>query len=71
MALGTTDRGYLDGWLGCRHLGRQQKEEEEPWPREAAVCFSGCCSYDWGLERARQAPTATGRQQWVMPYAAQ
>jgi hypothetical protein len=71
MALGTTDWSYLDGWLGCRHPGRQQQEEEELRPREAAVCCSGRCSCDWVPEQARQAPTATGRQQWVMPYAPQ
>jgi hypothetical protein len=25
MALGTTDRSCPDGWLGCRHPGRQKK----------------------------------------------
>jgi hypothetical protein len=59
MALGTTDQSCPDGWLGCRHLGRQkEEEEEEPQPREAAVCCSGRRSRDWGTERAQQAPTA-------------
>jgi hypothetical protein len=70
MALGTTDRGCPDGWLGCRHLGRQ-KEEEESRPREAAVCRSDHRSCDWGSERAQQAPTATEGQQRLMPYAPQ
>jgi hypothetical protein len=68
MALGTTDQGRPDGWLGCHHLGRQ-KEEEEPWPREATVCRSDRRSCDLGPERALQAPPATGRQQRHMPYA--
>jgi hypothetical protein len=66
MALDTTDRSYPDGWLGCRHP-RWQQQQEEPRPREVAVCCFGRCSYDWGPERAWQAPMATGRQQWVMP----
>jgi hypothetical protein len=57
MALGTTDWGCPDGWLGCRRLGRQ-KEEEEPWLREATVCRSGRRSCDWGPKRAQQAPMA-------------
>jgi hypothetical protein len=55
MALVTTDRGCPDVWLRCRRSGRQ--EEEESWPREAAVCCSDRRSRDWGPERAQQAPT--------------
>jgi hypothetical protein len=70
MALGTTDRGCLDGWLGCCRSGRQ-KEEEEPRPREAVVCCFGRHSRDWGPEQAQQAPTAAGGQQRLMPCAPQ
>ena len=59
MALGTTDRGRPDRWPRCRHLG-QQKEEEEPRPREAADYCSGRCNCDRGPEQAQQAPTTTG-----------
>jgi hypothetical protein len=59
MALGTTDRGHPDGWLGCHRPG-QQEEEEEPRSREAAGCCSNCRGCGWGLERAQQAPRATG-----------
>jgi hypothetical protein len=58
MALGTTDHGRPNGWLGCRHLGRQ--EEEEPRPREATDCCSSRRGCGWEPERAQQAPTATG-----------
>jgi hypothetical protein len=54
MALGTTDRGSLDRWLGCRRSGRQKEEEEEP-----RLCCSGRRSCDWGPKRVQQAPTAT------------
>jgi hypothetical protein len=57
MVLGTTDRGYPDGWLGCRRSGRQKEEEKEPRPREAVVCCSGRSSCGWGPERTQQAPT--------------
>jgi hypothetical protein len=70
MALGTTDRGCPDGWLGCRRSGRQ-KEEEESRPREAAVCRSNRRNCNWGPERAQQAPSAIGRQQRHMSYAPQ
>jgi hypothetical protein len=40
MALGTTDQGCPDGWLGCRLSGRQKLKEEEPRLREAAVYCS-------------------------------
>jgi hypothetical protein len=59
MALGTADRGYPDGWLGCRCLGWQEEEEKELWPREVVVCCSGRRSCNWGPERAQQAPAAT------------
>jgi hypothetical protein len=71
MALGTTDRSFLDGWLGYRHSGWQKEKEEEPRPREATVCCSGRRNCDWGPERAQQAPMATERQQRLMPCAPQ
>jgi hypothetical protein len=71
MALGTIDRSCPDGWLGCRRPGQQKEEEEEPRPREAAVCCSSRHSRDWGAERVQQAPTATVRQQRLMPCAPQ
>jgi hypothetical protein len=53
------NEGYPDGWLRCRHSGRQkEEEEEEPRPREAAVYCSGRRSRDWGPKRAQQAPMA-------------
>jgi hypothetical protein len=57
MALGTTDQGYLDGWLGCRRSRWQKEEEEEPRPREDVVYYFDRRSRDWGPERAQQAPT--------------
>ena len=55
MALGTTDRGCPDGWLGCRRSGRQ-KEEKEPRPREVVVCCSGRRSCDWGRSERNKRP---------------
>jgi hypothetical protein len=61
MALGTTDRSYPDGWLGCRNPGRQQQQqEEEPQPREAAVCCSGHRSCDWGRNKRNKHPRPEG-----------
>jgi hypothetical protein len=47
MALGTTDRGCPDRWLGCRLSRRKKEKEKEPRLREAAVCCSGRHSCDW------------------------
>jgi hypothetical protein len=60
MALGTTDRSYPDGWLECRHPGRQQQQEEELWPREVAVCCSGRRSCDWGPNECGKRPRPQG-----------
>jgi hypothetical protein len=67
MALGTTDRSRLDAWLGCLHPRCQEEEEEETRPREAADCCSGRRCYDWGPQRAQQAPATPGRQRRLMP----
>jgi hypothetical protein len=56
MALGTTDRGYPDGWLGCRRSRRQKEEEEEPQPREVVVCCSDHRSRDWGQSERNKRP---------------
>jgi hypothetical protein len=71
MALGTTDQGHPDGWLGCRLPRRQKEEKEEPWPREAADCRSDRRSGGWGPKRAQQAPSAVGWKQRHMSCAPQ
>jgi hypothetical protein len=60
LALGTTDRSCPDGWLGCRHPGRQKEKEEEPRSREAAVCCSGRCNCHWGRKERNKRPRPQG-----------
>jgi hypothetical protein len=60
MALGTTDQGRPNGWLGCHHSGRQKEEEEELWPREAVVCRSDRRSCDWGQSERNKRPRPQG-----------
>jgi hypothetical protein len=58
MALGATDPGRPDGWLRCRHSGRQK--EEEPRPREAAVYHSDHRSCSWERSEHNKCPRPQG-----------
>jgi hypothetical protein len=66
MALGTIDQSYPDEWLECRHPGRQQ-QQEEPRPREVAVCCSGRRSCDWGRNECGKRPRPQGGNNGLCP----
>jgi hypothetical protein len=67
MALGAIDRGCPDGWLGCRHPGRQKEEEEEPRPREPQSATPIVAAATGGRSERNKRPRPQGGNSGTCP----